>query len=85
VNVLVKLMAGKSDITAASVTQALDSAKDVDLGGVIPAWTPTAPGPEGFTRVSNTSYYLVQFNADGTSTQVSSKPVALSDVVAGKG
>jgi ABC-type branched-subunit amino acid transport system substrate-binding protein len=80
---LAKNGALKGDVTAASVTAALDSAKDLDLGGLIPPWTPTAPGPKGFSRVSNTKNYLIVY--DGTEPKLlTPKPLSIEDVAAGK-
>jgi len=73
----------KGDVTAASVTAALDGAKDVDLGGLIPPWTPTAAGPENFTRVSNTKNYLIVY--DGTEPKLlTPEPLSIEDIAAGK-
>jgi hypothetical protein len=47
--------------TSAAVMNALNTAKNINLDGVIPPWTPNAPGPAGFTRVSNTAYELVGY------------------------
>jgi ABC-type branched-subunit amino acid transport system substrate-binding protein len=72
------------DITAASVTSALNAAKDVDLGGVIPPWTPSAPGPKGFSRASNTSNYMIVFD-NGVEKLLTPEPLTIEEVNAGKG
>jgi ABC-type branched-subunit amino acid transport system substrate-binding protein len=60
INILVK-QDNLSDPTASNLTNALNSAKDINLDGVIPPWTPSNPGPAGFTRVSNTAYELIGY------------------------
>lgn len=50
-------------IDASSVMAALNTAKDVDLQGLIPPWTPNATNPSPiFTRVSNPYMYQQKFN-----------------------
>ena len=50
-------------IDAASVVAALNAAKDVDLMGMIPPWTPNATNSSPiFTRVSNPYMYQQKFN-----------------------
>jgi hypothetical protein len=80
-----KVMQGKTDITAASVSAAFNSAKNVDFSGLIPAWTPNAAGPAGFTRVVNTAYYLLAYKSGGSTTQVTESAVPLADVIKGNG
>lgn len=69
-------------ITADTVTQALDSAKDVDFGGALAPWTPSTPGPEGLSRMSNTCPWFVGFENDRM-TPLSDGPVCLKDIEAG--
>jgi branched-chain amino acid transport system substrate-binding protein len=38
------------DINRESFTAALKSAKDVDMKGILPPWTPSAPAPEGMPK-----------------------------------
>jgi ABC-type branched-subunit amino acid transport system substrate-binding protein len=65
------IMADKGDdITAASLQSALESAKDVDMMGMIPPWTPSTPGPEFAKKLGNTAVTAIGFK-DG-------KAVALS-------
>lgn len=73
----------KGDITAASVTSALDGAKNVDLGGVIPPWTPSAPGPTGFSRASNTANYMIIYE-NGEQKLLTETPLTIEEVNAGK-
>lgn len=73
---------GQDTITAQSVTEALDDAKDIDLGGIIPPWTPSTPGPEGLSRVSNTSLYFAGFD-NGQAVSLMDAPVALKEILAG--
>jgi ABC-type branched-subunit amino acid transport system substrate-binding protein len=58
---------GLTTFTAESVTQALDNAKSVNLGGIVPPWTPTKPGPAGYTRIANTAVWLTAFSNGGFS------------------
>jgi hypothetical protein len=68
--------------TAAAVTDALNTAKNINLDGVIPPWTPSASGPPGFTRVSNTAYQLVGYK---NGTQYTVLPAAtVAQAVAGQ-
>jgi ABC-type branched-subunit amino acid transport system substrate-binding protein len=46
-------------VTKESLTTAMNNAKDVDLGGAIPAWTPSKSGGM-FARVSNGSAWFVK-------------------------
>jgi ABC-type branched-subunit amino acid transport system substrate-binding protein len=48
--------------TPASVIDALKSAKDVDLLGLTPPWTPSTPGFSVFTSSSNHYVYVSRFN-----------------------
>ncbi len=47
------------DVTKESVTAALESAKDVDTLGVMPPWTPAAPGAI-LSRVNNTTAWFIK-------------------------
>jgi ABC-type branched-subunit amino acid transport system substrate-binding protein len=49
-------------VTASTVMAALDSAKNINMGGLIPPWTPTKPGPTTAPRVSNTYMWVVKVN-----------------------
>jgi ABC-type branched-subunit amino acid transport system substrate-binding protein len=48
--------------TPATVVGALKSAKDVDLLGLTPPWTPSTPGFSVFTSSSNHFVYISRFN-----------------------
>jgi ABC-type branched-subunit amino acid transport system substrate-binding protein len=73
---------GLKTITAQTVTTALEHAKDIRLAGVMAPWTPSTPGPPGFSRVSNTSVWFVGFN-DGQQVTLSNASVSLKDIEAG--
>lgn len=49
--------AGLTDITAASLTEMLNAATDVDMGGLTPPWTPNATDDGIFLRVSMPFYW----------------------------
>jgi ABC-type branched-subunit amino acid transport system substrate-binding protein len=49
------------ELTPQGLMDALNSAKDIDLGGAMPAWTPNAKGIKGFDRVSNRATYIIGF------------------------
>jgi ABC-type branched-subunit amino acid transport system substrate-binding protein len=71
------------EVTAATVTKALDSAKNVELGGATPPWTPSAPGPEGFARVANEKTYLIGFKG-GEQFLIAPQPLTVEEIIAGK-
>ena len=48
--------------TPATVVEALKTAKDVDLLGLTPPWTPSTPGFSVFTSSSNHYVYVSRFN-----------------------
>ncbi len=48
--------ANPDEITAATVTEAVLAAKDIDMLGLIPPWTPAKTSPGVFTRISNGVY-----------------------------
>ena len=50
------------DVTRASVMAATKAAKDIDMFGVIPNWTPSATTPiPNFKAISNPWYYITSF------------------------
>jgi ABC-type branched-subunit amino acid transport system substrate-binding protein len=56
-----KVMAASStSISAAGVTAALGTAKNIDLMGLIPPWTPAATGAAPLTRVNNSDVYILK-------------------------
>jgi len=66
-----------TDVSGATLMEALNATKDLDLGGLIPPWTPNAPGPKGLERVSNQKYFIIGF--DGTeTTQILDEPVDIA-------
>jgi len=73
VQAFAKVAKGLPDVTAATVMKGFDTAKNLKLG-LIPPWTPSAPGPAGFTRVSNPWMYLVTVK-NGKEVLFSNKPV----------
>jgi ABC-type branched-subunit amino acid transport system substrate-binding protein len=81
INEIVK-QTNMTDITSANIVKALDATKDLDLGGVIPPWTPTKEGPEGFKRVSNPTTYLIGIK-DGKQYLITKEPVSVDDAIAG--
>ncbi len=48
--------ANPDEITAATVTEAVNAAEDIDMLGLIPPWTPSKTSPGVFTRISNGVY-----------------------------
>jgi branched-chain amino acid transport system substrate-binding protein len=50
------------EFTPQTVVQALDSAQDVDLLGLVPPWTPSTPGFSVFESSSNHFVYISRFN-----------------------
>jgi ABC-type branched-subunit amino acid transport system substrate-binding protein len=56
------------DISSSAVMAAIKAAKDVDMFGLIPPWTPTFSALPGspFSSVSQPWYYLSTYDADGT-------------------
>lgn len=69
-------------ITAKSVSTALDEAKDIDLGGIVPPWTPSKPGPAGMTRVSNASSWFAAFE-NGATVALADSAIHHDDIMAG--
>jgi ABC-type branched-subunit amino acid transport system substrate-binding protein len=79
---------GLKTIDNQTVTKALDSAKNLNLGPMVPLWTPSAQGPQGYSRASNTSAWFWRWNfvKTGPPTQVplTPKPYTLNQYLAGK-
>jgi ABC-type branched-subunit amino acid transport system substrate-binding protein len=65
---------------AASFQKALNSATNVNLDGIIPAWTPDKPGPATLPRVSDSDYYFFKWD-DGTVQLVSSDPTDVASML----
>jgi hypothetical protein len=71
-------------VDAASTLAALKAAKDVDLMGMIPPWTPSATDPSPiFTNVSNPYMYSQKFN--GKTVQTLMPPVDVMKILNGNG
>ena len=63
----------------ASVVQALQSAKDVDLEGLTPPWTPSTPGFSVFKSSSNHNVYVSRF--DGKKVVTDAEPIDVTQYV----
>jgi ABC-type branched-subunit amino acid transport system substrate-binding protein len=64
---------GVDNFTKESVVQALETAKDVDLMGLAPPWTPSTPGFSFFGSVSNHFVYVSRF--DGKNVVTEKEPI----------
>jgi hypothetical protein len=62
-----------------TVTGALQSAQDVDLLGLTPAWTPSTPGFSVFSSSSNHYVYVSRF--DGKNIVTDKEPVDVTQYV----
>jgi len=70
-----------TNVTRATVAAAVKAAKDINMYGLIPNWTPTATSPP-FTGVSNPWYYVMSYkNGDFV---VSDKMYNMANELAGK-
>jgi len=67
---------GLDTFTEESVVQALKTAKDVDLMGLAPPWTPSTPGFSFFGSVSNHFVYISRF--DGKNVVTEKTPIDVS-------
>jgi branched-chain amino acid transport system substrate-binding protein len=65
--------------TPATVIQALQSAKDVDLLGLTPPWTPSTPGFSVFKSSSNHYVYISRF--DGKNIVTNKTPVDVTQYI----
>jgi ABC-type branched-subunit amino acid transport system substrate-binding protein len=71
-------------INAATLKTALDKAKNIDLGGIMPPWTPSKPGPtKQYRRISNMYQYLLQYHANSGPTLLWPNPVTPAMALAG--
>jgi ABC-type branched-subunit amino acid transport system substrate-binding protein len=70
-------------LDAAGVLAALDSAKNINMQGVIPPWTPNKPGPAGEVRVSNPGYFIFR-RQNGKVTQLTPQAVTAAGIVSGQ-
>jgi ABC-type branched-subunit amino acid transport system substrate-binding protein len=67
---------------AASFEKAINAATNVNLDGIIPAWTPDKPGPANLPRVSDTDYYFFQWD-NGTVKLVGNDPIDVAPMLSG--
>lgn len=67
---------------AASFQKAISGATNVNLDGIIPAWTPDKPGPATLPRVSDTDYYFFSWD-NGTVKLESSDPADVAQMLQG--
>jgi hypothetical protein len=67
------------NFTNTSVVQALQSATDVDLKGLTPAWTPSTPGFSVFKSSSNHDVYVSRF--DGKKVVTNKEPVDVTQFI----
>jgi ABC-type branched-subunit amino acid transport system substrate-binding protein len=65
---------------AASLKKALDSAKNVDMGGLIPAWTPNKSISKVLPRVSTGSQYISAWD-NGKLKLLTTKPIDVTSMV----
>jgi ABC-type branched-subunit amino acid transport system substrate-binding protein len=64
------IMKGAPTVDAASTLAAVQAASNVDMQGVIPPWTPSAPSENAiFKAVSNPNIYLQSFNGKTITTK----------------
>ena len=77
------LSKGMKTVTGPNLKAALDKAKNIPLGGLIPPWTPSRKGPTGYERVSNNAFYLFTYK-NGAPRLYTPKPVTLAAIIAGK-
>lgn len=80
--VLEKVAGDLDTITAATIRAALDSVKDIDLDGIVPPWTPSGVGPEGYSRVANPASWFAGF-ADGKSEALVDSAIPLAELTSG--
>jgi ABC-type branched-subunit amino acid transport system substrate-binding protein len=73
----VRATANLDEITKETVLQALKTEQDLDMDGLIPPWTPGAPGYSIFTAVSNPYVYTMSF--DGKNVVTKKKPINIAE------
>jgi ABC-type branched-subunit amino acid transport system substrate-binding protein len=64
----------KGAITAPALLKAFDSAQDLNVQGIVKNWTPSSPGPPGFSRISNPDFYGAEYVKRGVYKLVNPKP-----------
>jgi branched-chain amino acid transport system substrate-binding protein len=75
-----KIASAAKATDAASFQKAINAAKDVNLDGIIPAWTPDNPGPATLPRVSDPDYYFFSWD-NGTVKLQSPDPVSVASML----
>lgn len=75
----------QANLTATGITKVLNTTKKLNLGGVMPPWTPSAPGPTGLVRVDNTANYFIGFNSKGAAVLLTPKALTIPQIEAGAG
>jgi ABC-type branched-subunit amino acid transport system substrate-binding protein len=78
VHLIATLLKGKA-MTAASLTTQLNSAKNINTG-LFPPWTPSTPGPSGFTRISQVYDYSSTIS-NGAPHLASTTPINVATVL----
>ena len=80
---LVKVTKGMNTIDGSTIMAALNKAKNIDIGPMLPPWTPSAKGPPYFTRISNPAIWLKAYKS-GQPTLLFDHAIPLSNALAGK-
>jgi ABC-type branched-subunit amino acid transport system substrate-binding protein len=80
--VLVKVTKGLNTINGSTIMTALNQAKNIDIGPMLPPWTPSQPGPKGFSRLSNPAVWLKAYKNDQP-VLLFNHAISLSDALAG--
>jgi ABC-type branched-subunit amino acid transport system substrate-binding protein len=75
----VNVTKGLTDFTPQTVIGALKSAKDVDLLGLAPPWTPSTPGFSVFKTSSNHYVFISKFN--GKDIVTAKKPIDVTQYI----
>ncbi len=75
----VNVAKGLDSFTPQTVTDALKSAKDVDLMGLTPAWTPSTPGFSVLKSSSNHFVYISRF--DGKNIVTNKTPIDVTQYI----
>ena len=75
---------GLETLTADTLTAALNKTKDLDLGGVVPAWTPNAAGPKSAPRVPSTASWYVRYASSGAPVLISPDAIPLAAAISGQ-
>ena len=80
--VLAKTTKGMDTINGTTIMAALNKAKNIDVGPMLPPWTPSTPGPKGFSRLSNPAVWLKAYKNDQP-VLLFNHPIPVSDALAG--